>query len=75
MASGERKDVIMALSAKRVLSAAEFKMTAKGRGMFKMPVEQIRAGHEKLMGNWPEGTPAEEIAEFEEMRRRLWENL
>lgn len=75
MASGKRKDVAMALSAKRVLCAAEFKMTAKGRGMFRMPVEQIRAGREKLLGRWPEGTPPEEIAAFEEMRRRIWENL
>ncbi len=57
------------------ISAAEQRMNAKGRGMFAMPPADIRAGREKLMGNWPEGTPPEEIAEFEEMRRRIWEGL
>lgn len=62
-------------STKRVLAAAESRMTNKGRGMFKMPAEEIRAGYEKLMGNWPEGTPQAEIDQFEELRRSLWEKL
>jgi hypothetical protein len=60
---------------KRRLDDLEFRMASQKRGMLAMEPAEIRAGREKLLGNWPTGTPQEEIDQFEELRRRIWESV
>jgi hypothetical protein len=65
----------MSTTIKRTLAKVEQRMNTKGRGMFAMAPADIRAGREKLMGNWPTGTPQEEIDHFRAIQSQIWDGL
>lgn len=56
---------------KRILSAAESRMTAKDRGMFTMPPEEIRRLREVLYGNPPPGTDPAHVARLKQLQAKV----